>query len=76
MSFPLISSSEEFTRHFRDEFWLDIVGAICQRHGIGVDVLQRAEFGENVVFLAGEKYVIKIYTPFRRGFAREKAAAG
>ncbi|HEV7643891.1 MAG TPA: phosphotransferase [Pyrinomonadaceae bacterium] len=74
MSFPLISSSEGFDRHFRDEFWQGFARTICGRHGIVEDDLRRSPYGENVVFLAGESYVVKIYTPFRRGFAREKAA--
>ncbi len=74
MSFPLISSSEEFDRHFRDEFWRNFARTICGRHGIGEVDLQRSPYGENVVFLAGEDHVVKIYTPFRRGFLREKAA--
>src|ERR1700754_3543595 len=74
MRFPLISSSEEFAAHFRDEFWQDLARMICQRHTPDTLALQRSDHGENVVFLAGDNYIIKIYTPFRRGFAREKNA--
>jgi len=74
MSFPVISSSEDFERHFRDEFWQDMARAICDRHGISYDVVRRSEQGENVIFFVDEKYVIKIYAPSRRGFEREKAA--
>jgi len=72
--FPLISSIEEFQHHFRDEFWQEFARAICQRHNIAYDTVRRSEHGENIVFFVDERFVIKIYTPFRHGFTREKAA--
>ena len=74
MPFPLISSSEEFNLHFRDEFWQEIARTICERHNISGATLLRSDHGENIVFLCGDEYVVKIYTPFRQGFVREKAA--
>ncbi len=74
MRFPLISSVGEFEKHFRAEFWRDAAIAVCEKHGIFYDLLRRSEHGENIVFFADNKFVVKIYTPFRRGFAREKAA--
>jgi hygromycin-B 7''-O-kinase len=76
MSFPLISSLEDFNRHFRDEIWEDVARAICDRHSISYDVVRRSEQGENIIFFVDEKYAIKIYAPSRRGFEREKAALG
>jgi hygromycin-B 7''-O-kinase len=72
--FPLISSIEEFDHHFRDDFWREFARAICERHNILCSELRRSDHGENIVFLDGDRYAVKIYTPFRRGFAREKAA--
>jgi aminoglycoside phosphotransferase len=74
MRFPLISSVEEFGKHFRAEFWRDAAISVCGKHGIYYDLLARSDHGENIVFLVDDKFVIKIYTPYRRGFAREKAA--
>lgn len=74
MGFPLISSAEEFRSHFRSEFWHEFARAICQRHDIIGEAPRRSEHGEHIVFLIGGEYVIKIYAPFRHGFAREKAA--
>ena len=74
MNIPAITSAEHFNKHFRNKFWVDFARTICRRHNISFENLLRSELGENVVFLIDEKFVIKIYTPFRRGFAREKAA--
>jgi hygromycin-B 7''-O-kinase len=70
--FPTISTDEDFERYFNDDLWLICAEAICQRHNISFEVLTRPGQGEHVVFL-GEDFVIKIYTPFRDGFRREKS---
>jgi hygromycin-B 7''-O-kinase len=74
MNIPTIITAEDFHKHFRDNFWLDFARIICHRHSISFNQLLRSEHGENVVFLVDKKFVIKIYTPFRNGFLREKAA--
>jgi aminoglycoside phosphotransferase len=73
MKTPSILTAEDFRRHFRDEFWQTAAETICRRHNLSFQNLRRADAGEHIVFLADERFVIKIYTPFRRGFGREKA---
>ncbi|MGC2236986.1 MAG: phosphotransferase [Pyrinomonadaceae bacterium] len=64
----------DFQLHFRDDIWLDVAKTICRRHNLPFRNLKRSEHGENIVFLVDNTSVIKIYTPFRKGFQREKAA--
>ena len=74
MNVPTIAVADDFQRHLRDGFWTDFAQSICRRHKIFFNRLLRSEYGENIVFLVDAKYAIKIYTPFRRGFIREKTA--
>jgi hygromycin-B 7''-O-kinase len=74
MKLSSITTAEDFSAHFKNEMWLEAARIICRRHDISFRHLTRAEHGENIVFLVDERFVIKIYTPFRKGFAREKAA--
>lgn len=64
----------DFQLHFKDDIWLDAAETICRRHNLPFRNLKRSEYGENIVFLVDNSFVIKIYTPFRKGFQREKAA--
>jgi len=72
--FPAILTAEDFSIHFRDDFWLDFVKEICRRHNISGNFPKRAKHGESVVFLLGESYVVKIYIPNKNGMRREKSA--
>lgn len=74
MKLSSILTAEDYERHFRNELWLDIAALICRKHDISFRHLARSEHGENIVFLADASFVIKIFTPFLRGFAREKSA--
>ncbi|HEX9963162.1 MAG TPA: aminoglycoside phosphotransferase family protein [Pyrinomonadaceae bacterium] len=69
---PSISTAEDFERHFSADFWHDYAGIICRRHNISVRNLQRSNGTEHIVFFIDDSFVIKIYTPFRGGFGREK----
>jgi Ser/Thr protein kinase RdoA (MazF antagonist) len=71
---PIITTTQEFDEHFRNDVWFDSARQICRRHNISFSRLKRSEYGEHIVFLVDEKFVIKIYKPFRKGFEREKAA--
>lgn len=71
MKLPLLN---DFEKYFRDDLWFDVARHICSEHGVTSHGLHRAEHGENIVFLIGEEYVLKIYTPQRNGFKRERAA--
>jgi hygromycin-B 7''-O-kinase len=74
MRLPLISSREEFETRFGDEVWAIVARDICRRHNIPSGAIERAASGEHIVFTVGSEFIVKIYKPFRRGFAREKAA--
>jgi len=74
MKLSSILTAEDFQKHFRSELWTNAARVICQKHNIPVRHLQRSEHGENIVFLVDERFVVKIYTPFRQGFRREKSA--
>jgi aminoglycoside phosphotransferase len=74
MNIPVIITLEDFRKHFRDDFWFDLLKEICRRHNISGSFAKRAEHGESVVFLLGDKYVVKIYIPNKNGRRREKSA--
>lgn len=71
MNIPLLN---DFEKYFRDDLWIDVAKHICREHEVSCQELRRSEHGENIVFLIDEHYVLKIYTPQRNGFNREKAA--
>jgi hygromycin-B 7''-O-kinase len=74
MPLPVISTEQEFRGHYQSEIWLEAGRQICQRHGIAYLELRRSEPCEHIVLFVDDAFVIKIFAPFRRGFAREKAA--
>jgi hygromycin-B 7''-O-kinase len=74
MKTPSILNEKDFRAHFRSDVWLGSAAEICRRHNLPHRYIKRSEHGENIVFLVDNSFVIKIYTPFRRGFGREKAA--
>jgi hygromycin-B 7''-O-kinase len=74
MKTPLILNEKDFQTHFRSDVWLDCAAEICRKHSLPNRFIKRSEHGENIVFLIDNSFVIKIYTPFRKGFQRETAA--
>jgi Ser/Thr protein kinase RdoA (MazF antagonist) len=74
LSLPAIASAEDYRRHFHDDVWQEAAALICERHRLPDGNLRRSTHGENIIFFVGDAFIIKIYTPFREGFAREKAA--
>jgi hygromycin-B 7''-O-kinase len=71
MKIPLLN---DFSKYFRDDLWIDVAKQICAGHEMHCHEPRRSEHGENIVFLIDDDYVLKIYTPQRNGFKREKAA--
>ena len=69
-----IPALNDFEKKFRDEVWLEIAEDICRREEIRFKNLTRAEHGENIVVLVDDEFVLKIYTPKKNGFNRERAA--
>ena len=74
MSFPIISTNEEFSQHFQSDIWIDAAKKICQRHKISFFELKRSPSSDHIVFLIDNSFVLKIYRPFRNCFEREKTA--
>ncbi|HKR00591.1 MAG TPA: aminoglycoside phosphotransferase family protein [Pyrinomonadaceae bacterium] len=74
MKLPQISNTADYQRHFNDDIWRSVAASICARHNLPHSALRRAPQGENIIFLVDSALVIKIYTPLRRGYAREKSA--
>src|SRR5438105_10977246 len=68
-----IPSLNDFNRTFNDPVWSSVAKIILQRHGIDFVQLKRAEHGENIVFLVDHNFILKIYTPLKNGFHRERA---
>lgn len=71
---PVIDSAAAYEAHFNDEVWHEAAALICARHGLPCARLRRSPTGENVIFFVDEKFVIKIFAPFRNNFLREKAS--
>lgn len=46
-----------------NEVWLPAIRAICQRHGIASDELQRTVLGTHIVFRTGD-YIVKLFCRF------------
>ncbi len=74
LTLPAISDAADHKRHFQDDVWRQVAARICARHDLLYSSLRRSAQGENIVFFVDSTSVIKIYTPFRDGYAREKVA--
>jgi hygromycin-B 7''-O-kinase len=74
LSLPDISYPEAYRSHFNDAVWLRAAAAICARHRLAYTNLRRSNQGENIIFHADNRLVIKIYAPFRTQQQREAAA--
>lgn len=71
MKIPLLN---DFERTFNDPVWTGIASMICRENRIPYAVLKRADQGENIVYLIDNDLVLKIYTPLKNGYEREKTA--
>jgi aminoglycoside phosphotransferase (APT) family kinase protein len=71
MKIPLLN---DFERSFSDPLWIAVARNLLRRHGIEFTQMRRAEHGENIVFLVDDAFVLKIYTPQKNGFNRERTA--
>jgi len=71
MKLPLLN---DFDRAFHDPVWIAAAKYICRLHAVPFRHVERAEHGENIVVLVDEAFVLKIYTPRRNGFNRERSA--
>lgn len=71
MKFPVIESREDFDRHFQSQIWNETAREICARHKISRAETTRLPSSDHVVFLIDNRFVLKIYRPFRSCFERE-----
>ncbi|HQU86944.1 MAG TPA: aminoglycoside phosphotransferase family protein [Pyrinomonadaceae bacterium] len=69
--FPQIQTKEDFEANFHSKIWLEAAKEICRKHRVSFDKIKRAGGSEHIVFLIDEKFVLKIYKPFRNCFERE-----
>ena len=76
LNLPSSDDADGFQRHFDSAAWRDAAGLVCARHRIPHSTLRRSPQGENVIFFADERYVVKIYAPLRGQYVRERAALG
>ncbi|MGB9178510.1 MAG: aminoglycoside phosphotransferase family protein [Pyrinomonadaceae bacterium] len=74
LKLPVITDPTDYERHFRDDIWQQAAETICARHRLSYKSVRRSPLGENIIFFVDERYVIKIYAPFRAQYGREQAA--
>jgi hygromycin-B 7''-O-kinase len=74
LNLPVISDAADYKRHFSNGVWQQAAEIICNRHNLSYASLRRSEQGENIIFFVEERFVIKIFAPFRESYQREKAA--
>jgi Aminoglycoside phosphotransferase len=71
MKIPLLN---DFESSFNDPVWIEVAKTICHKHQIRFEALGRADHGENIVVFIDDDYVLKIYTPVKNGYNRERTA--
>ena len=74
LKLPRIGDIADYKSHFYDDVWRQVAAMICARHGLSFDQLRRSTQGESIIFFVDDAFIVKIFNPFREGFAREKAA--
>lgn len=74
LNLPVIADAADYKRHFSSDVWQQAAAVICARHNLSCASVRRAPQGENIIFFVDERFVIKIFAPFRESYLREKAA--
>ena len=74
MKLPVIIDAADYETHFHDAVWQQAAAAICSRHHLSYTSLRRSPQGENIIFFVDERFVIKIFAPFRDSSLREQVA--
>ncbi len=74
LNLPTVADAAAYALHFNDDVWQQAAATICARHHLFYTHLRRSPQGENIIFFVDERFVIKIYAPFRESYRREKAA--
>src|SRR5437868_2208074 len=68
-----LPAHNDFKTKFGDAIWIAAADEILKRHQLKFHELQRASQGENVVVRVDDRLLVKIYTPQKNGFRRERA---
>lgn len=68
---PSIKNPSDFEKHFQSEIWLGVAREICRREKISFAEIKRLDGSDHVVFSIDDKFILKIYRPFRNCFERE-----
>lgn len=74
LNLPVIADASDYESHFNDHAWQQAAAVICARHDLPSSSLRRSQQGENIIFFVDERFVIKIFAPFRGSYLREMAA--
>lgn len=74
LNLPVIVDAAGYASHFHDGVWQQAAAVVCARHNLSYQSLRRSLQGENIIFFVDQTLVIKIFSPFRESYLREKAA--
>ena len=74
LNLPVLAEASDYESHFNDSVWQQAAAVICARHQLSHSSLRRSQQGENIIFFVDERFVIKIFAPFRESYLREMAA--
>ncbi len=71
---PVVTDATDYNLHFNDDVWRQAAAMICARHNLFYENLGRSQQGENIIFFVDQRFIIKIFVPFRENHLRETAA--
>lgn len=74
MNLPIFENKKDFDAHFQSAIWFDATKEICRCENISFSEIKRLTSSDHVVFAIDEKFILKIYRPFRNCFEREMKA--
>jgi hygromycin-B 7''-O-kinase len=74
LKLPKITEAADYQLHFHDVVWQQAAAVICARHRLSYESLRRSALGENIIFFVDERWILKIFAPFRGQYERERAA--
>jgi aminoglycoside phosphotransferase (APT) family kinase protein len=64
----------DFEADFDSREWQNVAIDICRHAGVEFTAVKRADSSDHVVFLIDERFLLKIFRPWRNCFARESNA--
>jgi hygromycin-B 7''-O-kinase len=74
LKLPVVTDAGAYSSYFNDDVWREAAASICARHHLLHSSLVRLPQGENIIFSVDERFVIKIFAPFRNCYERERVA--